>query len=557
MNVIVHAATRLHRPLLRKMHRMSINYSLRLLRGDVFGGVTAAIIALPVALAFGVASGVGAEAGLYAAIAIGLFAAIFGGTPGMVSGPTAPMAVAMAVVVTHSANSLAEAFTIVMLTGLLQIIFGAIRIGRFIGYTPYSVISGFMTGIGVIIISMQILPMIGAPTATNGLKGTIENLPAALAGINFDAVSVAAITLVLMFIWPRKLHRIIPDTLGALAIGSLAGIFIFQQAPVVGTIPTGLPPIQLPVFTAEFLIRMVEPALVLAIIGSIESLLVALISDAMTRSRHNPNKEIIGQGIANIVSGLFGGLPGSGSPVPTVVSIQAGGRSRLAGIIVAVILCSFLFHAGKLAEQIPLAVLAALLLKIGWHVVDVRFISRIRQIDITHVTVMLVTAGLTVFVDLLTAVAIGLIVSGMVNAMHSEPLELDSVVSVPLLDLDADDEYSARTGLIRMPGRYTVASAGALTHVIGGDIRDHEVIIFDFSDTEHMDDSAVVVIRQLILTSYEQDKPCIIMGISEKMRKTFDSLEVLTTVDPSHCVETLEQARQLADRLLENENRQR
>ena len=527
-----------------------MEYSLKLIKGDVFGGITAAIIALPVALAFGVASGVGAEAGLYAAIAIALFAAIFGGTPSMVSGPTAPMAVAMAVVVTHSANSLAEAFTIVMLTGLIQIVFGLLRVGRFISYTPYSVISGFLTGIGIIIVILQVLPVLGLPTSTNGISGTIQTLPAALANINTDAVIITAVTLVAMTFWPKQLHRFIPDSLGALALGSLLGMFVLTSAPVVGAIPSGIPTLQLPVLDGPFLIRVLEPALVLAIIGSIESLLVALVADAMTRSRHNPNKEIIGQGISNIVSGLFGGLPGSGSPVPTVVNIKAGGRTRLSGIIVALVLFAFLFQAGQLAAQIPLAVLAALLLRIGWHVIDWRFLSRIHKIDKTHVTVMLLTTLLTVIVDILTAVAIGLIVSGMINAMHSEKLELDSVISVPLLDMDSDDPFLARTGLIRMAGRFTVASASTLTHVISEDIRGHEVIIFDFSKTESMDDSAIMVIRQLVLTSYEQDKPCIVLGLPNKLAKSLDALDALPGIPASSYVDTLEEARAIADQFL-------
>ena len=531
------------------------NYIAKFLKGDIFGGITAAVIALPIATAFGVASGVGAVAGIYAAIAIALFAAIFGGTPAMVSGPTAPMAVAMAVVITHSANSLAEAFTIVMFTGLLQIGFGVFRLGKFIAYTPYSVISGFLTGIGIIIISMQILPAIGAPTATDGIRQTIEILPDALSSINLHALAVTGFTLAMILVWPKKLHRFVPDTLGALLLGSLLGMFIFTQAPVVGSIPSGIPSIQVPVLEPEFLIRMIEPALVLAIIGSVETLLVALVADAMTRTRHKPNREIVGQGIANIFSGMFGGLPGSGSPVPTVVNIRAGGRTRVSGILVALILFTFLFELGELVERIPLAVLAALLLKIGWHVIDWRFVKRLAKIEKSHVTVMLLTAGLTVFVDILTAVAIGLIVSGMINAMNAEPLELDNVISIPLLDdFDTEDPFSARTGLVRMSGRFTVASAGTLSHVIGEDIREHEIVIFDFTPTEYMDDSTVMVIRQLVLSSYEEGKPCIVMGLSDDMAKTLNSLDALQEIDKANFVETLEEARQIANEYLRSKD---
>ena len=528
-----------------------LSYSLKFLKGDVFGGVTAAIIALPVAIAFGVASGVGAVSGLYAAIAIALFGALFGGTPAMVSGPTAPMVVAMAVIVTHSADSLAEAFTIVMLTGLFQIGFGIFRLGRFIAYTPYSVVSGFMTGIGIIIISIQLLPVLGQPAPGGGAIGSIVNFPKALADTNLQALALAVCTLGLMILWPLKLHRIVPDTLGALALGTILGLFLFTDTPVVGSIPSGIPALQLPVLDIEFLLEVIEPALVLAIIGSINSLLVSLIADAMSRSRHSSNRELIGQGFANMLSGLIGGLPGSGSTVPTVVNIRAGGRTRVSSILVALILGLFLTDLGKLVEQIPLPVLAALLLKIGWHIIDWRFIQRLHKIEKTHLTVMLLTASLTVFVDLITAVAIGLIASGMINSMNAEALELDSVVSVPLLDINSDDPFSARTGLVRMSGRFTVASASTLQHVITEDIRDHEVVIFDFSATEYMDDSAMMVIRQLVISSDEQNTPCIIMGLNDKHAKLLHSIDALPGIPKDQFVETLDAARAVADELLD------
>ena len=421
-------------PLQKSIKEKNVKYSIGLLRGDIFGGITAAIIALPLSIAFGVASGVGAQAGLYAAIAIAVSAAIFGGTRAMVSGPTAPMIVAMAVIVTHSADSLAEAFTIVMLAGLLQIGFGIFRLGRFIAYTPYSVISGFMSGIGVIIIALQVLPVLGVSLEDQEDVGIISQIPEILISMNGHAVGVAAVTFLTILYWPLKLHRFIPATLGALIVGSLIGYFIFQQAPVVGTIPKGFPELQIPVLGLEFLVKVIQPALVLAIIGVIETLLVALISDAMTRSQHKPNREIVAQGISNILSGLVGGLPGSGSPVPTIVNIKAGGRTRVSAILCGLILFAFLFDLGRLVEHIPLAVLAALLIRIGWNVIDWRFISRIHKIQKTHVTVMVLTAFLTVFVDLITAVAIGLIASGMINAMNAESIELDSVLSVPLID---------------------------------------------------------------------------------------------------------------------------
>ncbi len=530
-------------------------YNLQQLKGDLFGGVTTAVIALPVAIAFGVASGIGAEAGLYAAIAIALFAAVFGGTPGMVSGPTAPMVVAMAVIVTHSADNLAEAFTIVMLTGLFQIAFGLCRLGRFIAYTPHSVISGFMTGIGFIIISIQLMPILGMPAPGGGAIGSIINFPSAIPNANLHAVLLAACTLAMMIYWPLRLNRLIPSTLGALAVGTLMGVLLFTEAPVVGPIPGGVPQLQIPVIDLEFLLKVIEPALVLAIIGSINSLIVALIVNAMRKShQHDSNRELIGQGLANVLSGLFGGLPGSGSTVPSVVNIRSGGSTRLSGILVALILGAFLFDLGRLVEQIPLAVLAALLLRVGWNIIDWEFLTRLRKIDKTHLVVMLLTASLTVFVDLITAVAIGLIASGMINSMQAEQLELDSVISVPLVDAGKHDSFTARTGLVRLSGRFTVASAAKLKQVITADIRDHEVVIFDFSKTSFMDDSALMVIRHLVASAHEQKTPCIVMGLGGRIRLQLDSVDALSGIDASSYVNTLAEARLSADAHLQRKD---
>ncbi len=526
-------------------------YNIQQLKGDFFGGVTTAVVALPVAVAFGVASGIGAAAGLYAAIAIALFAAVFGGTPGMVSGPTAPMVVAMAVIVTHSASSMAEAFTIVMLAGLFQILFGLCRLGRFIAYTPHSVISGFMTGIGFIIISIQLMPVLGQPPPAGGAIGSIIHFPSAISQANLDAVLLAACTLAMMIYWPPRLNRLIPSTLGALAAGTFLSLTLFTDAPLVGAIPSGLPQLQVPAADLEFLLKVIEPALVLAIIGSINSLVVALIVNAMRKShQHDSNRELVGQGLANIFSGLFGGLPGSGSTVPSVVNIRSGGSTRLSAILVALILGAFLFDLSRLVAQIPLAVLAALLLRVGWNIIDWEFLMRLRKIEKTHLAVMLLTAALTVFVDLITAVAIGLIASGMINSMQAEQLELDSVISVPLVDTGGHDSFTARTGLVRMSGRFTVASAAKLKQVITEDIREHEVVIFDFSKTSFMDDSALMVIRHLVASSHEQNKPCIVMGLSGRIRRLLHSVDALQGIDESSYVNTLAEARQAADAYL-------
>ena len=540
---------------------MKINYNLQTFRGDVFGGVTAAVVGLPVSLAFGVASGLGAIAGMYGAVAVGFFAAVFGGTKSQISGPTGPMAVAMAVIVTSHAESLAEAFTIVIMAGVLQIMLGVLRIGRFVAYTPYSVISGFMSGIGVIIILIQTLPFLGAATATGGPMGAVRAWPDALTGVNLSAVAIAATTLAVGILWPARFRRYLPPTLAALIAGSLLGVLWLTGTPVIGEVPSGLPVLQTPDLSPGFLLGAVQPALILALLGSIDSLLTSLVADSMTRTRHDPNRELVGQGIGNTVAGFIGGLPGAGATMGTVVNLRAGGRTPVSGVLRAAILLALVLGLGRFVEEIPHAVLAGILMKVGWDIIDWRFITRIHRVQREHLVVMALTMLLTVFLDLVTAVAIGLIAAGMASARQWERLELDSVVSVPLLDSafltpdDASDDadaFSARAGLVSLRGSFSVASSGKMISAISADISEHEVVILDFSDTVHMDDSAALVIEQLIDAAYDQGTECVVMGLGGRPAVTMRALNVLRRVPEDRFVEDIDGAREAVREILDS-----
>ncbi|MDE2902470.1 MAG: SulP family inorganic anion transporter [Chloroflexota bacterium] len=538
---------------------LKINYDLHTLRGDLFGGVTAAVVGLPVALAFGVASGLGAVAGLYGAIAVGFFAAVFGGTRSQISGPTGPMAVAMAVIVTTHAESLAEAFTIAVMAGLIQIALGVLRIGRFVGYTPYSVISGFMSGVGIIIILVQTLPFLGAPVATGGPLGAVQAWPDAVREANFGALAIAAVTLAVGVAWPSRLRQYLPPTLAALLAGTLLGVLWLTDTPVIGEVPTGLPSLQMPELGPDVLVRALQPALIIALLGSIDSLLTSLVADSMTRTRHNPNRELVGQGIGNVAAGLIGGLPGAGATLGTVVNLRAGGRTPVSGALRAAILLALVLGLGRYVEAIPHAALAGILMKVGWDIIDWRFLTRIHRVQREHLLVMLITLGLTVFLDLITAVAIGLIAAGMASARQFERLQMDSVVSVPLLDRrffgakndeDTVDAFSARVGLVALRGSFTVASANKLISTISVDIRDHEVVILDFSDTVYMDDSAALVVEQLIDTADAENTEVIVMGLEGRPAITLQALNALQKVPPDRFVGTVDEARPVARRLL-------
>ena len=537
----------------------SVNYDLKTFRGDLFGGVTSAVIALPVSLAFGVASGLGAEAGLYGAIAVGFFASVFGGNRFQISGPTPAMTVAMSVIVTTHASTLGEAFTVVVLAGLLQIALGLLRTGRFVVYTPYAVISGFMSGIGVIVMLIQILPFLGAPAAEGGPMAAVRALPEAVANLNGSALAIGAAALAVSIFWPQRLSRLLPGPLVALIAGTTLGVFWLTGAPVIGTIPGGLPELQLSLPSASFVARAFHPALVLALLGSVDSLLTSLVADSLTGTQHDSNRELVGQGLGNTIAGLFGGLPGAGATMGTVVNIRAGGLTRMSGALRAVLLLGVLLGLGRFLEPIPHAVLAGILIKVGWDIIDWPLLAHLHRIRRDHLFVLVLTLGLTVFVDLVTAVAIGLIVAGMAHARQIESLELDNVLSVPLLDrvffegvedTATMDDYSARVGLVALRGAFTVASSHKLVNVIGKDIKDHEIVIFDFSDATYLDDSAAMLIRQLLEVAAKSRTHVIVMAVSGSVEKTLLTLDILAGVPGEHVVETMDEAREAAAALL-------
>ena len=445
------------------------------------------------------------------------------------------------------------------MAGLIQILLGVMKIGRFVSFTPYSVISGFMSGIGVIIILLQTLPFLGASVVMGGPMGAVRSWPDVIKDVNLSAFAIAAVTLVVGILWPARLRRVLPPTLAALIAGTALGVFWLTNTPVIGDVPTGLPELKLPVISVDLLTSAIQPALTLALLGSIDSLLTSLIADAITRTRHNPDRELIGQGIGNTIAGFIWGLPGAGATLGTVVNIRAGGRTQVSGVLRAAILLTLVLGLGKYVEVIPHAVLAGILMKVGWDIIDWRFITRIHRVQREHLLVMVITMGLTVFVDLVTAVVVGLIAAGMAYSRQLERLELDNVVSVPLSDQsflmieeDGDDvdEFSARVGLVALRGSFSVASSVKLINAISLDIQEHEIVILDFSGTVSIDDSAALVVEQMIDIAIAEDTECIVMGLTGAPETALLSLNVLKRVPKDQFVADLDEAREVSQRIL-------
>ena len=525
------------------------------LKNDLFGGLTAAVVALPLALAFGVASGAGAIAGLYGAIAVGFFAAVFGGTPAQVSGPTGPMTVVMGAIVAQYAGNLPEAFTIVMFGGLIQIGFGAMGLGRYIAYTPVSVISGFMTGIGVIIIVIQVLPLAGLPTA-GGPVASVAAWHGLARAANWHALAVGALSLAIVLGWPAAVRRFIPSPLAALVIATLAAVFLFPDAPRLGEIPTGLPSLVIPVLDPGEMPRILQAGFILAMLGSIDSLLTSLIADQITRTRHDSDRELIGQGIGNVAAGLIGGLPGAGATMRTVVNVRAGGRSPLSGAIHAVVLAAVVLGLAPLAEPVPHAALAGILIKVGWDIIDWGFLRRAHRAPREEVLVMAFTLVLTVFVDLITAVAVGIILASFVTARWIGKEEIRAIERVSIKDegrIDAAEREVIRRAegrivLYRFAGSFSYASARELARVVAIDPQ-NEVIVLDFSDAGKIDLTAALAIEELVATVRRGGNKVVIAGLSNAALKALERLKALDQIPAYKRFETRRQALDYAAKL--------
>ena len=557
---------------------LQVSDKLQGLRGDVFGGLTAAVVALPLSLAFGVASGLGAIEGLYSAVVVGMLAALLGGSRTQISGPTAPLSVAMAVVfVDYADGDLAKALAIVVMAGIIQVLLGALRLGSFVAYTPYAVVSGFTSAVGVIIIVVQVLPFFGTEVALGGALKSLRSWPDAVANIDPSALALGLITLAVCIFWPGQLKRYLPPSVAALIIGTLAGVLWLSNAPTIGEVPTGLPDIHTPELVLGDLGSALAAAVTLALLGSINSLLTARVADSLTRESHDPNRELMGVGLANVLVAFVGGVPGAGATSCTVANVRAGGRSRASGVLCATILAALVLGLGRYVDSIPHAVLAGILIKIGFDIIDWRYLSHIHRVPRENVVVLALTLGLSIISDLVIAVAVGLVVAALTGARQVERLELDKVISTPLLDMtfladpEADDEddddpfaglsldlddddadpFAARCGLLSLRGSFTAASSTRLFKVINHDMAEHEVVIFDFTDTVHIDDSAALAIGQLADTARDADTQCIVMGMSGMTGTSLHALNVLREIPEDHFVESLDEARVIAKRLLD------
>ncbi|EJI1377385.1 SulP family inorganic anion transporter [Vibrio parahaemolyticus] len=515
-------------------------------KGDIFGGVTTAIISLPLALAFGVASGAGAEAGLWGAIMVGLFASLFGGSNTLISEPTGPMTVIMTAVLTsmmakYPETGMAMTFTVVMMAGAFQILLGTLKMGKYVTLMPYSVISGFMSGIGVILIILQLSPLLGHAAPTGGVLGTLSALPETISNLKFNELFLGLLTLGILFFFPKKYRKYVPAQLVALVAVTLLSVMLFDTEDIrrIGEIPAGLPSLVAPHIDPDMFVEMVIDALVLGTLGCIDTLLTAVIGDSLTRKEHDSDKELRGQGLANMISGLFGALPGAGATMGTVTNIQVGARSPLSGVVRALVLALVVLVAGGLTEPIPMAVLAGIAVYVGFNILDWSFIQRAHKVSFSGMAIMYGVMLLTVFVDLIVAVGLGVFVS---NIMIIERLSREQARQVKAIsDADEDDvplTDSERGLLDRANGRvlffylsgpmiFSVSKAISRQHT---SISDYDVMILDLTDVPMLDVTVGLALENAIKDALDTHCEVYLLCPNQRTREQLEKFHVIDLV---------------------------
>ena len=464
-------------------------------KNDIFAGVTAAVVALPLALAFGVASGAGAIAGLYGAIILGFFAAAFGGTPTQISGPTGPMTVVVAATIATFPNDFPAVMTVIFLAGLMQISFGIVGIGKWIKYIPYPVISGFMCGIGVIIIILQINPFLGVDGFTSIIY-TLTHLMETFQKVNYEAVIIASITLAIMYLTPNKISKIIPPALIALVFVTYFAVFMNFDIKTIGAIPMGLPEFVFPIsFDILKLSTILTLAITLSLLGSIDSLLTSIVADSKTKTKHNPKKELIGQGIGNMVCSFFGAIPGAGATMRTVININSGATTRISGMVHSVTLLLIVLFLAPHASKIPLAVLAGILTKVGFDILDYKFLKILNKISRQNLLIMITVFLLTIFVDLIMAVGVGITISSIMAVYQvSRNTQIKIARSKVSFDIDIENNDIQ---IIKVNGSLFFGTESFLEEKLEK-LKNSKKIIIDCKNVSFFDISAIFTLEEII-----------------------------------------------------------
>jgi len=505
---------------------------------DLSAGLTVAVIALPLALAFGVGSGLGASAGLWAAIIGGIIGGLFGGSLIGISGPTGPLMVQVSILIAaanllpEGTNQMQFVFGTIFLSGLFLSILSFFRIARLVYYTPYSVVAGFMCGVGLIVIFLQIPTFLGLPPAKSA-KDVLMNLPHLFQNIHQQTFIISMATLVTLFVWSflvKKIKRlnILPAPIVGLVVGTILAQKLGYDVTVIGDIPTGIPELQFPKFS-NFQI-MFGPAMTLAGLTLIDSLLTCLVGDHLNGQHHSSDREAFGRGLSNMICGLFGAMPNATSTTGTVANYQNGARTVMASIIHGLILLTLVLGLGPVAAKIPMACLAAILLKVGFDIIDYRIVPILHKLPFTDAWSFWGVMGITVWVDLLVAMAVGMafaafrFVHEMGHLFHYQSLSYNDFCHNDKDRIKKD--ISDKIVVLRPRGPLFFGSVEPLIRSYTA-FPKHKYLLIDLHKVTHIDLSGSYVLEDIILKARSNNVQILFGGATEKVHSWLENFKII------------------------------
>ena len=508
-----------------------IKEKLLTFKGDLFGGIIAAIIAFPQALAFGVASGMGAAAGIWGAIILSLMAGVLGCNLPLVSGPTGPTAIIIATIVGMASGNISSVISILVMAAIFQMIISLTSIPRMIKYVPYPVISGFLTGIGLIIIILQLAPLLGGVTQSSTIKALI-NYPLVFANINLHALGLGGVTLFILFFTPKFISKIVPVQLLALILMTGVASYFGFNVEKISSIVFSLPQFQMPHFTVDLIMRDIPTALTLAFIATSESLLTGIIMDSLTKIKHNSKRLIMAQGFGNLFCAITGSMVGAAATMRSVAAVKSGAKTRWAAILASGILVLVLFKFTSFISQIPICVLAAILIKIGYDILDLKVLKVLKYAPKDDLYVLIAVLLLTVFYNLIFALGIGIILAALLYAKRIADDTNVKITHYNHLDytpyeakVEKDSHYKIR--ILHIDGQFFF---GSITQIVSHfDVMlETEYIILNYSSNTELDMSAIFALEDIIVRLRDQKIKLLLVLPGEKVYEQIKSIEVIS-----------------------------
>lgn len=511
----------------------TISGRLNIFKGDLFGAIIASIIAFPQALAFGVASGLGASAGIWGAIILSLVAGVLGCNLPLISGPTGPVAIITAVIVASVGGNLANVIPILVMAAVFQMIIAITPIPRMIKYVPYPVISGFLTGIGLIIIILQLSPLLGGVTYSSTIK-TILYYPELFSNINIHAMLLGLATLVMLFFTPKFITRFIPAQLLALVIMTYVAYKFGLNVEKISGVSFVLPNAYNPHITLDSIVRDTPIALTLAFIATSESLLTGIIMDSLAKIKHNSKRLVASQGIGNLFCALTGSMYGTAATMRSVAAVKVGATTKVSAILCALILAVVFWKFTGFISQIPICVLAAILIKIGYDILDLKVIKVLRYAPKDDLYVLLTVLFLTVFYNLIFALGVGVILAALLYAKRiadDTNIKVNTYSPEKYTDfetkIERESHYKIR--ILHIDGQFFF---GSITQIVShfDELLETEYIILNYSSNIELDMSAIFALEDIIVR-LESQKIKLYLAISnEKVFNQIKSLDVISQI---------------------------